>query len=132
MSLYIPKMSDTPGVTIPGLASNFNALADSRIVEYGENENGHYWRWESGLQICRGVLTVSFQDGGTFTRSLPATFAATCAVTVSFGVGVNTQYRQAITDVGVATGTLSFEVYLNSTSPVANNTVRWSAVGRWK
>ena len=52
MSLYIPKMSDTPGVTIPGLASNFNALADSRIVEWSSNENGEYVRWENGLQLC--------------------------------------------------------------------------------
>ena len=28
MSLYIPKMSDTPGVTIPGLADNFNFLGN--------------------------------------------------------------------------------------------------------
>ena len=26
MSLYIPKMSDTPGVTIPGLADNFSEI----------------------------------------------------------------------------------------------------------
>lgn len=28
MSLYIPKMSDTPAITILGLADNFNKLAD--------------------------------------------------------------------------------------------------------
>lgn len=59
MSLYIPKMSDTPGVTIPGLADNFTLLAGSRIVESGSNENGEYWRWENGLQICTLVFTVA-------------------------------------------------------------------------
>ena len=75
MSLYIPKMSDTPAITIAGLASNFNELADnlnelednfnelasnfqafdgSQIVEQGSNENGEYIRWENGLQICDG------------------------------------------------------------------------------
>lgn len=63
MGLYIPKMSDTPGVTIPGLASNFNALADSRIVEQGSNENGWYWRWENGLQVCRHRVTISGWQG---------------------------------------------------------------------
>jgi hypothetical protein len=110
-----------------------SALEDSRIVEYGENENGHYWRWESGLQICRGTLTVSFQDGGSFAQSYPATFSiTTSAVTVSFGDGVNPIYRQAIANVGVTGGSNGFGVYLNTTSQVANNTARWSAVGRWK
>lgn len=59
MSLYIPKMSDTPGVTIPGLASNFNALADSRIVEQGSNENGEYIRWANGIQICTLFQIIS-------------------------------------------------------------------------
>lgn len=79
MSLYIPKMSDTPGVTIPGLASNFNALADSRIVEQGSNENGEYWRWENGLQVClhRLTLTKSADTRMTGTWDYPSTFAHT-------------------------------------------------------
>lgn len=117
---------------ITQLDQEISALEDSRIVEYGENENGHYWRWESGLQICRGVLTVSFQDGGRFAQSYPATSLTTCAVTVSFGDGVNSAYRQAIADVGVAEGSNYFAVYLHSTSQAANNTARWSAIGRWK
>lgn len=35
MSLYIPKMSDTPAITIPGLASNF-AQIDDRLMDYEE------------------------------------------------------------------------------------------------
>lgn len=62
MSLYIPQMSDTPGVTIPGLASNFNALANSRIVEQGSNANGEYIRWENGLQVCWHILEGTNTD----------------------------------------------------------------------
>ena len=46
MDLYIPKMSDTPAITIPGLAGNFNKLnsevediwdiLDNLFVEEGE------------------------------------------------------------------------------------------------
>ena len=79
MSLYIPKMSDTPGVTIPGLASNFQALDGSQIVEWGSNENGTYWRWENGLRICygtkslgvippRGTAEITWQYPITFTQ----------------------------------------------------------------
>ena len=88
MSLYIPKMSDTPGVTIPGLADNFNLLAGSRIVESGSNENGEYWRWENGLQVCvkqnytpDANLPVDQQIGQLYRSafrswSLPAAFNA--------------------------------------------------------
>lgn len=133
--LYLPDIDDEIPDFVDGLAGNFTSVGDaldSLAVEYGENENGQYWRWESGLQICRGTLTVSFQDGGRFTQYYPATFTATCAVTVSFGDGENTVYRQAIADVGVADGSNYFAVYLHTTSQVANNTARWSAVGRWK
>lgn len=84
MSLYIPKMSDTPAITIPGLASNFNALADSRIVESGSNENGEYVRWENGLQVCFGWVTLFTGDGTsevkTGTKNLPASFASGAAL----------------------------------------------------
>lgn len=79
--LYIPGLEkDDPVEFIEALADNFTALKDgklnyspaspatdwepsevadaldilasSRIVEQGENENGQYWRWENGFQVC--------------------------------------------------------------------------------
>ena len=51
MGLYIPKMTDNPGVTIPQLAQNFTALENALITKTS-NENGVSFRWEIGLQIC--------------------------------------------------------------------------------
>lgn len=44
------------------VADALDILADSRIVEQGENENGEYWRWESGLQVCY-VIDIDLQTG---------------------------------------------------------------------
>ena len=85
--LYIPKMSDTIGETIQGLADNFtdlnngvlnynpsdpatdwepsnvasalDILAGSRIVEQGENENGYYAMFACGIIIS--FLTGPFR-----------------------------------------------------------------------
>ena len=70
MSLYIPKMSDTPAITIPGLADNFGLLAGSQIVEQGSNENGEYIRWENGLQICIHNITLPNSPDSTIWMTL--------------------------------------------------------------
>ena len=62
MSLYIPKMTDNPGITIPGIANNFNMLEGSLIEMGGDDANGYYARWESGLQVCWKVGIDAWAD----------------------------------------------------------------------
>ena len=59
MSLYIPKMSDTPAITIPGLADNFNKLAQAADAHAetraAPDELGH---------VYHATLTVTLNTGG--------------------------------------------------------------------
>lgn len=79
MSLYIPDLStDEFGHFVQGVADNFGALEGS-LVEYDENENGEYWRWEGGLQICRRLVTLEENTPpslDTINFPLPAVFIA--------------------------------------------------------
>lgn len=150
MSLYIPKMSDTPGVTIPGLAGNFSLLEDS-LVEYGSNENGEYWRWENGLQICYkespsvGNVEPTLQAGGFYRSrigdyldlSFPATFVSApyqnCLIDVRRGtdsVPIVSIYR----GMGEISSLSSWLNFLVSSYGEHNyyRVVRLLAIGRWK
>lgn len=58
MSLYIPKMSDTPAITIQGLADNFNTLAQAL------DELGH---------VYHAMLTATLSTGGWTGTAAPFT-----------------------------------------------------------
>lgn len=53
-ALGIPagKPTADPAAPVTGSLLSGSMLAAGAIVEHGENANGRYWRWESGLQIC--------------------------------------------------------------------------------
>src|SRR5690606_34713022 len=148
MSLYIPKMSDTPAITIPGLASNFNALADSRIVESGFNGNGEYVRWESGLQVCWHVLqsTAVAPPVLSATWLFPASFAAT-PVVLNFARHTSGSYRCAgsaepyfhfgfVSHTTISNVNVVLAIYRTANAPdfQPGDYVTFSpiAIGRWK
>ena len=56
MDLYIPKMSDTPAITIPGLADNFNKL-NSEVKDIRDT-------FDQEVQDIRGVLDNLFVEEG--------------------------------------------------------------------
>lgn len=140
MSLYIPKMSDTPAITIPGLASNFNALADSRIVEMGSNSNGTYVRWENGLQVCWHRQSVT-GSGGQF-ATLEWTY---CAAFVEAPIIVSAPAERYVNGTANTTGLFTVHA-LGPTSTKCNiryiydgtfdSTIELFAhllaIGRWK
>jgi hypothetical protein len=68
MSLYIPKMSDTPAITIPGLADNFNKLAQAADAHAetraAPDELGH---------VYHATLTVTLNTGGWTGTETPFT-----------------------------------------------------------
>jgi hypothetical protein len=80
MSLYIPKMSDTPAITIPGLAGNFGTLSSLTPIENGEftpylqDSGGDLGNYDSqvgeyvrlgNLVFVRIFLTSSFDYSAT-------------------------------------------------------------------
>lgn len=137
MSLYIPQMSDTPAITIPGLASNFQALDGSQIVEWGSNENGWYWRWENGLQICMWARPIYSGGVHDFVWDFPALFVSTWIVLASTGpTSRSTEIKQNWVMVGMNTIALpyrpnSVNVYVER-EPERNIRVSLLAIGRWK
>lgn len=62
--LYIGKPTADPAEAITGSLLSGAMLAAGAIVEMGENANGSYWRWESGLQVCVSPLLVPEEYGG--------------------------------------------------------------------
>lgn len=145
MSLYIPQMGDAVGVTIPGLAGNFETLSD-HLVKYGSNVNGEYWRWGDGLQICtrlvpQGTIVPSYDSvvnglyrSANIRVASPAAFSVTSLVAaaaeqVAFSYG---NLISAVFDAG--TNEWVFRVakvaswsgtdYLHNTYLIA--------IGRWK
>lgn len=46
------KDTKEPALPIEGDMLSNAMIAAGAIVDYGTNENGSYWRWENGLQVC--------------------------------------------------------------------------------
>lgn len=94
MSLYIPKMSDTPGVTIPGLAGNFGAL-DTHISQPVTQAGGVH-----GLQVESGNWTPTLLENfaelsvqiGRYTRVGNRVFLSCCIVLASAGGGISATF----------------------------------------
>lgn len=144
MSLYIPKMSDTPAITIPGLASNFQALDGSQIVERGSNENGEYVRWENGLQVCwfanNPTPNFTARTEGAVSGyvhldewTYPAAFSANPSV-VAIGRGyvgsqAQTSLNTSISDVRTTRASIRLWAWNQVNADV---TIFRIAIGRWK
>lgn len=142
MSLYIPKMSDTPAITIPGLADNFGLLDGSQIVEQGSNENGEYIRWENGLQVVFGEASlgaVSLTASGSIygspdlTVTLPAAFS-----TDEYAWHVNSDWGLGLAWVGLGSrvqssrGSITFRLFGGKVESTQSQGVSFFAIGRWK
>lgn len=137
MSLYIPGMTDEFGNFVQGLASNFQALDGSQIVEWGSNENGTYWRWESGLQICMRAVPVYSGGVQDFVWDFPALFVSTWIVLASTGpTSRSAEIKQNWVMVGMNTIALpyrpnSVDVYVEREAS-RNTRVSLLAIGGWK
>lgn len=143
MSLYIPKMSDTPGVTIPGLAGNFEDLEGSQ-VEYGSNENGEYWRWENGLQICvpKPIIVSEGTQASldpTESFSYPAEFSKEPILVYSIrrrggsSLPNNREANKNIYRLNFGTAGSTTRFYLTVVEEITvSSTFSLIAIGRWK
>ena len=70
-SLGLGKPTADPAAPIAGSLLSGAMLAAGAIVEMGENANGSYWRWESGLQVCARSISLGPVLVGDGTASNP-------------------------------------------------------------
>lgn len=95
--LFTPSSISSADLSkLSGASALTGTIADaiSGIISYGSNDNGEYWRFESGLQICVmrvthiGVFSSEWQGFHvkSFSADFPVSFAETPAIT-AFGYG---------------------------------------------
>ena len=117
-------------------------FADSRIVEQGSNENGEYWRWENGLQVCfKGLVssgTFASELENSYTWEYPASFASQPPYrnVVISRTDVSGEPSAMITSIGpaaVSLRSLRAEFSVKNTSGT-QQVIQTSglAMGRWK
>jgi len=140
----IPVVTNNVQDDLDAIRANFQHLDQSRIVEMGENANGHYVRWENGLQACwfTNNPTPNFTERieGAVSGYLhwddwtyPATFIAIPSV-VAIGRGavdfvIQTSLNTSI--VSVSTTTAGIRLWAWNQVNV-NVTICRIAIGRWK
>lgn len=114
MSLYIPSLAnDEFGPFVQGVASNFNLLADSQIVEAGENENGRYIRFGNGWRVCWRTHTHPVEHPTVANAEMSISFPGTALVTGGWSIrsgfllqsaaSVPTTARTALGSIYIAT-----------------------------
>lgn len=139
-ALGIPagKPTADPATPITGSLLSGAMLAAGALVEQGENANGSYWRWESGLQVCLYWDSEPFiaepATGGsigfspTKSVSYPAVFASRpiAVPAVRYISGTGTIWGSV---PAVNFGTCQIRLYSAGTSEAY---VGYVALGWWK
>ena len=68
------------------LKKTMGVLADSRIVEYGSNENGYYVKWSNGLGLCWVKTTKQLETASNQRYPMPISFDSSYPVTGGFSI----------------------------------------------
>jgi hypothetical protein len=129
--LYLPDMGDEIPDFVDGLADNFSLLEGS-LVEYGSNENGEYWRWENGLQVCTRSVTLDITNTDDQHFQFAAQFSASPSASMSFAPGLNTSYRSFIRSITLSSSTTRLTVMKGTTASASASPQRAVAIGRWR
>lgn len=142
--LNLGKSTTSPATPITGSLLSGAMLAAGAIVEMGDNANGRYWRWESGLQVCiyRQNLTLSISvstdlvgAGWYRSASEPVTWPAAFAVppTASFtGQCDIPPFNIGGVLYQVGTTTARFILYAPASVSSIAVLANMIAIGRWK
>lgn len=119
-----------------GISSGISSimLSAGAIVEMGENANGSYWRWESGLQVC--VASIVFEGSGSGTRDklwvFPAQFNITPEVVTSPTSGPMVIDKHGSAQAGMDP-TIERRLYVAVDSEAATSVSLGAvAIGLWK
>src|SRR5690625_7199 len=119
-------------------AGTYQALVDEikkmQEIEFGENENGTYEKYPSGLLICRQTVSVGMSEGtGALFRSdaqlweFPHEFISS-DISVTFTTRVANRWGG--TTGAINTDRVPYRIY--GTTNTGEYPVILSAIGRWK
>src|SRR5690625_2697702 len=119
-------------------AGKYQALVDEikkmQEIEFGENENGIYEKYPSGLLICRQTVSVGMSEGtGALFRSdaqlweFPHEFISS-DISVTFTTRVANRWGG--TTGAINTDRVPYRIY--GTTNTGEYLVTLSAIGRWK
>src|SRR5690625_4665676 len=119
-------------------AGTYQALVDEikkmQEIEFGENENGTYEKYPSGLLICRQTVSVGMSEGtGALFRSdaqlweFPHEFISS-DISVTFTTRVANRWGG--TTGAINTDRVPYRIY--GTTNTGEYLVILSAIGRWK
>src|SRR5690625_1178505 len=119
-------------------AGTYQALVDEikkmQEIEFGENENGTYEKYPSGLLICRQTVSVGMSEGtGALFRSdaqlweFPHEFISS-DISVTFTTRVANRWGG--TTGAINTDRVPYRIY--GTTNTGEYLVTLSAIGRWK
>src|SRR5690625_1314451 len=119
-------------------AGTYQALVDEikkmQEIEFGENENGTYEKYPSGLLICRQTVSVGMSEGtGALFRSdaqlweFPHEFISS-DISVTFTTRVANRWGG--TTGAINTDRVPYRIYC--TTKTGEYPVILSAIGRWK
>lgn len=118
----------------------FNLLLDTDF-EFGQNENGYYFKFPNGMLVCCQYLTITdlaftkeygalFYNNQTYTWTYPVTFVGKPSISI------NTFLRGGMGGAAINgkiyTGQVSFFVYSLINYTFADGGVSMLAIGRWK
>lgn len=122
------------GVPANSLKGTIDLLLGVRIVEKSSNANGHYIRWENGLQICyRTDFPISFSASATvtFTWNFPAAFLDSDVSGFCMSQGGDLNYTMEFINQ-CSTTQMFNSIARIPAAQTANRNLRLLAIGAWK
>jgi hypothetical protein len=128
------------GGNVVGPVEVTNNLVTGALMEYGTNENGEYWRFANGLQICSKIVNTpapTTQQGSMYVSaptnagSFPKAFVNTPAV-VNNGAVNATGYGWASMALFASASTWGSWVLYYPVNNVSGGTLWLTAIGRWR
>lgn len=138
-TLNLGKDTTLAAESLSGTLLSGAMLAAGAIVEQGSNANGAYWRWESGLQVCRHSMSAASNlttaHGSVFRTSstvwnYPAAFNVAPSMSAMEGSGIGFCWG-GLGSSNVEASSGSFSI-VGGISTAAMPTARLIAIGSWK
>ena len=139
--LNIGKDTTAAAEAVAGSLLSAPMLAAGALVEWGSNANGEYWRWESGLQVCTGTVslgTVADRARASAVWTFPAAFVPGPTVlgdTVSNDDNAQWVTGGASTSASPTSATMwggNYRSVFGTTSVAVVILCRCLAIGNWK
>jgi hypothetical protein len=123
---------------ILGTVSQSAGVPTGAIIERGSNANGEFVKYADGTMICTRSATVSLNSNSFQSFSLPATFVAIPAASISFGRDAsnpadNSNWWNTVSSQGrvFASGNDQIRFLYRGSALNITGTAFFTAIGRW-